>query len=160
MNIFYLSHDTHECAMFHCDKHVVKMILETAQLLCTAHHYHNNYKPTPFTNYLYKATHKNHPSAIWVRSDEYNYLWTYSLFNDLCREYERRFGKIHKTWIKLGYLLSIPPSNIHKGRFTKPPQCMPDEYKHKCTITAYRNYYMGDKRSFATWKNGKPSWFI
>lgn len=91
MNIFYLHSDAKECAVMHCDKHVVKMILETAQLLSTAHRLlDGNDDPI-----LYKATHKNHPSAIWTRKSQKNYLWLTSLLQNLCQEYTYRYGKIH-----------------------------------------------------------------
>jgi hypothetical protein len=134
MNIFYLAHNPTDCAQMHCDKHVVKMILETAQLLSTAHHERGSTAP-------YKPTHRNHPSAVWVRSGVKQYRWAYSLLEALSDEYTLRYGKVHKTWERCSEALSQPPEGIADLFFTPPPQCMPDECKHSGAVTAYRNYY-------------------
>ena len=81
MNIFYLHENPQRCAEMHCDKHVVKMILETAQLLSTAHH---EIDGEPSIE-CYKATHKNHPSAVWARENRSNYIWLWNLLNSLCK---------------------------------------------------------------------------
>ena len=91
MNIFYLDSRPHVAAKDHCDKHVVKMILESAQMLCTAHRELDGDVPDVF----YKSTHKNHPSTIWARSKAGNYRWLYDLFVSLCDEYTYRYGKVH-----------------------------------------------------------------
>lgn len=158
MNIFYLSNDPVECAKQHCDKHVVKMILETAQLLSNAHHMLDGEQViTP----IYKLTHKNHPSAVWVRKRESHYRWLFGLWCALLDEYTHRYGKVHASSRLMSYL-SKPPMNIeYGGGFEDPPPAMPDEYKVADTIQSYRNYYRGPKKSFATWKNREaPSWFL
>ena len=96
MNIFYLNKSFRQTAKDHCDKHVVKMILETAQLLSTAHRVLDGDEYADRVN-LYKATHKNHPSAVWVRSNKEAYDWTYMLLVQLCKEYTKRYNKEHKT---------------------------------------------------------------
>ena len=161
MNIFYLDNDTEICAKYHCDKPVVKMILETAQMLSTAHRvidgdmYADN-------NNLYKATHKNHPSAVWVRQSDQNYLWTLSLLLELMKQYTKRYNKKwneSKSDALVTGLTSLPTA-ITRGKFTTPPQCMPEDYKNKDTITAYKNYYIGDKARFAKWAyTDMPEWF-
>lgn len=159
MNIFYLSNDPVDCAVQHCDKHVVKMILETAQLLSNAHHMLDGdqvIKP------IYKLTHKNHPSAIWTRASKQHYLWLWTLLKALCKEYTFRYDKIHKVEREnLLYVLEVPPVNIpNKGWLSDPTPAMPDEYKTQDAVKSYRNYYIGAKKSFATWKNRPaPAWF-
>ena len=96
MNIFYLHDDPIYCAQMHCDKHVVKMILEYAQLLSTAHH---EIDGTPSID-CYKPTHKNHPSAIWARNSRNNYRWLWWLLYGLQDEYTYRYGKVHATQFK------------------------------------------------------------
>ena len=158
MNIFYLSEYADEAAEMHCDKHVVKMILETAQLLSTAHRVLDGDEFADREG-LYKVTHINHPSAVWVRQSEGNYYWTLHLFSFLCAEYTKRYKKIHKTE-RLLYSLAVFPDNIPDGDFTPPPQCMPDEYKNDCAVTAYRTYYKNDKADFAVWKYTQaPTWW-
>ena len=154
MNIFYLDTDVTLCAQYHCDKHVSKMILETAQLLSTAHRLSGTEN-----NKLYKATHKNHPSAVWVRENKNQYQWAYELMKELNREYSLRYGRQHLSWTKLNTILSASP-DIPDGEFTPPPQCMPDEYKDSDTVTAYRKYYLGSKSGFAKWQyTPTPEWY-
>lgn len=156
MNIFYLDSRPYVAAKDHCDKHVVKMILESAQMLCTAHRELDGDVPDVF----YKSTHKNHPSTIWARSKAGNYRWLYDLFVSLCDEYTYRYGKVHLSDKKFRASLLSHPRNISFGDYIQPPQCMPDEYKCDDSVTAYRNYYMGDKAYFAKWsKRDKPNWW-
>ena len=159
MNIFYLDEDPRQCAEWMVDKHVVKMILETAQLLSTAHREldgDENVDPD-----LYRKTHKNHPSAKWVRQSNNNYTWTWCLLNELCIEYTKRYGKIHATETKLLQKLYSQPKNIQVGHLTQPPQCMPDEYKTLDYVQAHRNYYLGGKKDIAAWNHGPtPEWWF
>jgi len=137
MNIFVLNKDTKLAAKNHCDKHVVKMILETAQLLSTAHHILGS----SLTPYVYKSTHKNHPSAVWVRSGDKQYQWAFSLFEELLLEYTHRYNKTHATARLLPYLSQLPDMIHRGGEWTDPPQCMYDECRTDDTVEAYRNYY-------------------
>ena len=177
MNIFALSTDPIQSAEMMCDKHVVKMIIETAQLLSTAHrildgeeyvdrtangrrikrwlHPNSNMEST-----LYKASHINHPSAVWARKSNNNYNWLYCHFDALCREYTYRYGKIHLTEEKLLDILKNPPDNIAIGHLTELPQAMPDKYKGVYYVDAYRRYYVGDKIGFAKWtRRDTPDWW-
>jgi hypothetical protein len=154
MNIFFLDLDVNKCAKDHCDKHVVKMILETAQLLCGVHHIdsHNT------SHVPYKLSHKNHPCAIWTRYSLTNYLYLCELGLALCKEYTNRYGKRHKSQEVIEWCLINKPKIKDIG-FTEPPKAMPDEYKVSDVIESYRNYYRGAKMGFAVWKNGyKPEW--
>lgn len=160
MNIFYLSNNPTECAQLHVNKHVVKMILETAQLLSNAHHMLDGdqvIKP------IYKLTHKNHPSAIWVRASTSHYKWLHSLLAALCKEYTYRYEKVHKVEREgLLDVLATPPKNLlEKGWLSDPTPAMPDEYKHENdVIQSYKNYYKGAKSGFANWKKREiPVWF-
>jgi len=156
MNIFYLHNDPQVCAEYHCDKHIVKMILEYAQLLSTAHH---ELDGVPSIE-CYKSTHKNHPSAVWARQSKHHYRWLYRLLSHTCREYSKRYAKMHATERKgiVSNLMQLP-YELQATGWEDPPQCMPDEYKNINVIKAYRNYYLGEKERFATWKNGSPSWW-
>ena len=152
MNIFYLHEDPKICAKYHNDSHCVKMILEYAQLMSTAHRELDVIsKGSLMDTTLYKATHKNHPSAVWVRESRANYEFLHKLFSALCIEYTRRYGKIHKTDRTLRKLLYWPPRHISDGEFTQPPQAMPNDVKHEDSITAYRNYYKVHKEHLAKW---------
>ena len=143
MNIFYLNANPESAAKVMYNRHVVKMILESAQLLCTAHRENGNH------NVPYKATHKNHPSAIWARSNDLSYLWLYDHMMALGEEYKRRYGRTHLTIEKCrDVLMSLPP-NIPSNDWADPPQCMPDEYKCDNAVDAYWNYYIGEKHSVA-----------
>ena len=182
MNIFYLSENPKEAAIFHLDKHVVKMILETAQILCTAHRLLDGTQqqttkitktgatkastryvlPNPtLEDTFYKTTHINHPCSIWCRTSINNYMWLYELFVALCDEYTHRYGKKHKTDILLRDPLKNAPQSISDAPFTHPAQAMPDEYKHSDPVIAYRNYYTGAKAKFAAWTlRETPNWFV
>ena len=146
MNIFYLHENPEEAVKPFYNKHVVKMILETAQLLCTAHHVDENGDNVP-----YKKTHVNHPSTVWVRESTANYNWAYCHFIALCDEYTKRYGKTHLTYTKCADALYDAPNGMeHSDEITPMPQCMPDEYKVKGdSVRSYRNYYLGEKYSVA-----------
>jgi hypothetical protein len=151
MNIFYLSESPELAALYHCDKHVVKMILETAQLLSTAHHELGG-------TATYKSTHKNHPSAVWVRQSASHYRWAARLWMELMRQYTYRYDKIHAS-ARLADELRHPPAALLDCGFVPPPQCMPEECKDPCTVTAYRNYYRGPKAYMAQWRHSlQPDW--
>lgn len=175
MNIFYLDSDVTKCAEYHNDKHVVKMILEYAQLLSTAHRVLDGkeyidassgrkikrwrLEDTSLEGQLYKATHINHPSAVWVRQSNNNYNWLVCLFQSLLSEYTYRYGKIHSC-DRLVYWLRQPPVNIPIGYKTQPTPAMPDEYKVPDSVQSYRNYYVGAKKTMAKWKNRPvPEWW-
>ena len=143
MNIFYLSEDPARAASYMYNRHVVKMILESAQLLCTAHRELGN------DDVPYKSTHKNHPSAIWTRSSASSYDWVYKHMMALGDEYTRRYGKVHLTIEKCADVLSTPPDGIACIDFIEPPQCMPDEYKADDAVTGYWNYYIAEKQNVA-----------
>ena len=147
MNIFYLHKDPAKAAKLQYNKHVVKMILESAQMLCTAHHHYGNGDKVP-----YKKAHYNHPSTIWVRENASNYLWLYRHMLALGDEYTKRYGKQHLTITKCyDPLFRLPPGiPIPKTlTHTQPPQAMPDEYKDECSLQAYWNYYINDKKHIA-----------
>jgi len=155
MNIFFLDFNTQKCAQYHCDKHVVKMILETAQLLCGAHHITNSQS----YGIPYKLSHKNHPCAIWVRESLSNYLYLCDLGLELCKEYTYRYGRRHKSQDVIEWCLTNKV-NIKDIGFTTPPKAMPDEYKVESVVESYRNYYIGAKKDFCVWKNRDiPEWF-
>jgi hypothetical protein len=164
MNIFFLDFDTKKCAQYHCDKHVVKMILETAQLLCGVHHMTDQVptKYRPSTDQVpYKLSHKNHPCSIWTRSSLSNYLYLCDLGLELCKEYTYRYGKRHKSQDVIEWCLTNKP-DIHDVDFTAPPLAMGDEFKiGNDVIESYRNYYRKAKKSFCVWKNRSiPEWFL
>ena len=145
MNIFHLDKDPKICAEYHCDKHVVKMILETAQMLSTAYR-----KKFGNNDDLYKTAYPKHPMTIWVGDSGDNFFWSVQLLDQLLYQYTVRYKKVHKT-IKISNLLHSKHKLWHtwKTKFTRPPLCMPDEYKSDDYIQSYRNYYIGDKKRFA-----------
>jgi len=146
MNIFYLHEDPQKASEYQYDKHVVKMILESAQMLCTAHHHYGNGNNVP-----YKKAHYNHPSTVWARKSIPNYMWLYQHMMALGDEYTKRYGKVHMSIDKCAEALKHPPKGINTYEsFTQPPQCMPDEYKTECSVDAYWNYYIGDKEHVAS----------
>jgi hypothetical protein len=183
MNIFYLSHKPSRCARWHCDKHVVKMILETTQLLYTAHWFlaaaangagkvavalpDFSTAPTLATNpsqrgYL-SIRNPRHPCAIWTRESLTNYKWLCELGMALCQEFQHRFGGSHSCEEHLYWLYAHPPPTIPRAGWTMPAQAMPDEYRCKGnSILAYRAYYKlnkGEQRGMLTYTaRHSPHW--
>ena len=170
MNIFYLDSSPSKSAKLHCDKHVVKMIVEYAQLLSTAHRVLDGkiyidtsssrkikrwkHPDADFDFNLYKACFVNHPSAVWVRESPWNYNWLQLLWKNLCEEYTYRYNKDHATYIKLARYLEILPTNLSFANDeTVVPQCMPNDVKANNPVDGYRNYYVEYKKDFAKWTN-------
>lgn len=157
MNIFHLDEDPIESARFHCDRHVCKMIVETAQMLCTSHRLLDPQWAEEMN--MMKAGFVNHPMTIWVRTSVANYHWTFNLFQGLLDEYEFRYGKIHKCQEHELALLS--PPKIPEMGLTEVPLCMPDHCKNVLShVRSYREYYRKEKRGFAKWtRREEPYWF-
>jgi len=153
MNIFYLDKCPVKSAQVQYNKHVVKMILESAQMLCTAHHcYGDKYQ---VKNVPYKQAHLNHPSTVWTRRSKSTYMWLYNHMMALGDEYTKRYGKTHLSITKCKDFLAVPPRHIQGNDWCQPPQAMPDKYKDKCSIKAYWNYYIGEKHVVANPKTEK-----
>lgn len=153
MNIFYVDKDPKIAAQSLCDKHVVKMILESAQMLSTAQNLAGIQGP-------YKSTHVNHPSNVWVRENVFGYSWLLLHFFALCREYTYRYGKTHKSFSHAKSLLIFPhPFKTYGSDTIEPPLCMPDEYKIGDAVTSYREYYRKGKAHLLKYtKREKPEW--
>lgn len=181
MNIFYLSEDPIQAAQWMVDRHVVKMILESAQLLSTAHRVLDGapvvvslrnietgkmrkkqvWVLTDGRNeILYNATHINHPSAIWCRQSVSNYNWLVEHMFALGDEYTHRYNKKHATIEKLGYLLQSPPKNLTDWDMTPMPSCMDEQYViSDDPVVNYKNYYKNGKSSLHKWTNrSTPNW--
>ena len=183
MNMFYLSEDPQLCAKWSVDSHCVKMILESAQLLSTAHRILDGTQyteektlangrkrniqrwrlPDQREGILYSATHVNHPCAIWCRQSAANYAWLWSLMTEYCIEYTGRYGKVHKI-ASDGLLdeLDVVPYNIPGDvGFTKPPSAMDPKYIiSDDPILNYRNYYKYGKAHLHKWKKRQPPEWI
>ena len=159
MNIFVLDECPVISAQMQCDKHIVKMPLETAQMLCSVWHRHGQGDKVP-----YREVHKNHPCTLWTGDSLLNYDWLWKHGMELCFEYTRRYNKIHKCQ------QVIMDLEVYQCPFAFPitdcstphPQCMPDEYKstelriHSNTVRAYRRYYVNDKKDIAKWEKSRP----
>ena len=182
MNIFYTDSDPVKAAQSLVDRHVIKMILETCQLLCTAHRvldgteitqkvYVNGSFPARYRkkkvwmlndhreSQLYSATHVNHPSAVWVRKSNNNYNWLYAHLLALLEEYTHRYGKRHKCADLVGVLMS-PPQNIQVTHFTQPTPAMDAKYIiSESSVINYRNYYKLGKQHLHRWtRRNPPEW--
>jgi hypothetical protein len=187
MNIFYLSEDPIESATMQCDKHIVKMPLESAQMLSGAHRvldgmkverrkvlssgkisirYNRVMEDDDKEAVLYKLCHENHPCTLWTMENSANYNWHYKHWIALCEEYTRRYGRIHLSHFKLKDILKNLPEKIKKSNEMTPvalamganPECI----DHKDPVGSYRSFYHTKKERFnMTWKNcNPPDWFI
>lgn len=177
MNIFYIDENPLQAAQWMVDKHVVKMILESAQLLSTAHRVLDgdmfvgktatgrNVKRWKLhdarEDVLYQATHINHPSAVWCRESVENYNWLADHMFALLQEYTYRYEKKHKIEGELSYMLQSPPNNLKEWPMTKMPSAMAEEYViSDDPITNYRNYYKNGKTRMFSWKKRQPPEWI
>lgn len=149
MNIFALDVDPIMAARMHLDKHIVKMPLETAQILSTLN----------APNAPYKPTHKNHPCTLWAGLTDSNYRWLVALGMALSNEYTHRYGKVHKSQAVIE-LLQLPPASVLVGPLTAFALAMPDECKQDDAVLAYREYYRKHKAHIGTWKNRERPEFM
>jgi len=157
MNIFVLDRNLVKSAQAHVDKHVVKMPLETAQLLCTARHELTGDADT----IPYRKTHTNHPCSVWARQSLANYTWLCDLGIALCEEYTYRYEKVHKCQAVIeDCIKNTPVHNVFEYLELTPfPQAMDDEYKLSDPVLAYRNYYNQAKAHLHSWKGRvAPVW--
>ena len=142
MNIFYLDRDIERAVQFHCDSHVVKMCLETAQILFTALHRYD--QPAQ-----YKPTHVKHPSVLWAGDSLAQFQWLRRFSKSLCAEYTFRYGKRHASEDVIDALPETPP--LPDAGWTEPPQAMPDACKRDDPVAGYRAFYAVEKAHFAKW---------
>lgn len=182
MNVFVLDQDPVIAAQLQCDKHIVKMIVESAQMLSTTHRMLDGIKvkkPSksgktmvnhyilpnhPYENILYKAVHFNHPCTVWTRESLENYEWHYRHFIALCDEYKFRYGKIHLSDKILRNALKTPPKNIPKKGLTQFPLAMksnPECMFPQDPVKSYRMFYQTkqDRFSMVWTKRNVPLWF-
>ena len=151
MNVFVLDNDIEKCAQYHCDKHVVKMILESAQMLSATLRLNG-------VDQGYQVTHKNHPCTKWTRESLSNWKWLKKLVTALNQEYKFRFERQinHKSY---NLIKALPIPEIKDRGLTPFAQAMPNEYKNKNPIKAYRDFYCSEKKNILFWtKRMKPEW--
>jgi hypothetical protein len=186
MNIFTLDNDPKIAAQMHCDKHVVKMIVEAAQMLSTAHRMLDGFQTTEARTLesgrvktvkvwkhiesdldavLYQTTHPSHPSNLWTRQTRENYKWHYELFCALCDEYTHRYGKVHATDTKLRSILGQFPIKLQDGPLMPFPLAMksnPECMDANDPVGSYRKFYQTKQARFKMkWTNREvPNWFV
>ena len=183
MNIFVLDQDPVKAAEYHCNKHVVKMILESSQMLCGAHWYgllrSENKSLSDFKSISdarkwclensemekippYAFTHVRHPCSLWTAESTANYNWHLQLLRSLLDQYTLRYKKNHKSEKVWEWLRDHSPKISQSDLVSDHPQCMPDECKVSGDpVQAYKNYYKLHKRKFAKWEpqSETPDWF-
>ena len=161
MNIFFLHEHPRLAAQAHCDSHVIKMVLETAQILSTTH----AYLSSEWAPYLYRPTHVHHPSLKWTRASSENYQWLYTLFTELHEEFMFRRGKSHESFLKLSEPLSNVPGRLAPRGLLPPFLALPDRFKQHYdgtwsnAVELYREYYRSNKVHLHQWtKRKEPTW--
>lgn len=162
MNIFVLDNDPHIAAEMLCDKHSIKMILESTQMLTTAARLCGaTDEDIPLTKRgtPYRSTHQNHPCTIWARETRSNFDWLVSHSISMLAEYTKRYGKTHACSDAIHQLATLRHL-IPDGDLTPFAQAMPDHYRQSDAVKAYRAYYIGDKAYMATWKTEAPHWWV
>lgn len=154
MNIFYVDKNPEKAAKALCDKHIVKMVLESAQMMCA---------PFEKGSAPYRRTHFNHPSTKWARKSKEHYTWLATHAMALCLEYTRRYGRVHKSQAVITWCVeNMDKLNFPTEGFEQPPQAMPFEYQSNNSVLSYRKYYQGEKKRIAKWKNRRkpPAWWF
>jgi hypothetical protein len=158
LNIFVLDQDPFIAAQYLLDKHVVKMPLETAQILCTVANKKGFMAP-------YKPTHMWHPATLWAGRSSANWAWLCEHGIGISQTYTKTYGKIHKCQAIIQALkertLEIWGEQLPSSKHTPFELCMPDQYKVSDPVSSYRNYYKADKAYIAKWSNREtPNWWI
>ena len=151
MNLFYLDRNMHKAVRYHCDTHVVKMCLETAQILCTSLNRYGLSVP-------YRPTHVNHPTVLWAGDSILHYQWLRRFGLALCGEYTWRYKKNHASEFVIESLPTSPPL-IDIG-WRDPPQAMPNNFKGNDVVKAYRRFYRAEKYKFANWTRRQVPHFM
>jgi len=154
MNIFILDKNIEQCARYHCDQHVGKMVLESTQILCTA--LNKKGFETP-----YRSTHVKHPSVLWAEESLDNFRWLAELATALNREFCWRFDR-EEDHSSMHVLRQIEHIEFESRGLTEFPQAMPEQFKVPGDpVSAYRAFYIGEKAKFARWKKREvPNWFV
>lgn len=158
MNIFVLNENPVIAAQDHCDKHVVKMILEGAQMMSFSHHAVGSTVPGM---YAISKSHMSHPCTLWARKSSANYMWLYELTRALCEQYTDRYGKIHKTdRVAMRHLWRIPPG-YKKHNLTRHALCMPEEFHQANVVEAYRDFYVTKPFTHTNYLHSpQPLWLL
>lgn len=180
MNIFYFDNDPECCAMQYIDKHVIKMILESAQILSTVYRLKRGQETTILQNgrrvkkfiidditlnsQLYQATHIHHPAVQWTLFSYQNFIFLKQLMIAINNEYQWRYNHTtpHKSMFILDYIQNLSLKDFEQDQMTTPISCMDQQYIiSDSPIINYRNYYIHAKSQFATWKKREsPHWFL
>lgn len=155
MNIFALNDDPRQAALDQCNKHIVKMPLESVQMLCTALR-----AADPSAQLPYRSTHNNHPCIRWVGESTANTAWLHIHARELCREYTRRYGRRHKSEDALDMIAPMLPT-VGWANHSAFVMTMPDEWKQSDVVAAYRTFYIAVKSRFARWapRARPPLWW-
>jgi len=153
MNIFLLDLDPVACAAAHCDKHVVKMATEYAQLLSTAA------RLMGFEHGGYASTHVSHPCTQWAAASAIHWSWLYRLAKAVGDEYTKRYGREHAATKALGLLPHALRVSTQYYKLTPKTWALvvPEDCAQiKDPVLAYRQCYIVHKSRFAVWRYGPP----
>ena len=169
MNIFVTDPSPIFSARCLPDKHIVKMPLETCQMLsivCSdkwGHGYGELHRLDGQPYKTEKGAFRNHPCTIWANDSIINTWWLLAHGIALCQEYTHRYGKVHsceKTILEAGSIIPLHKPTTPSS-FTR---AMPDEYKHDTSIdtfTAYKNYISSKPWASSNYlrdPSRKPNW--
>lgn len=154
MNIFILDLNPEIAASYLCDKHLVKMPLEAAQIMCSVRH------KLGLENSSYKPTHINHPCVNWAAESYMNYHWLFAHGVSICDWYRHVYNKHHKSQDVLVECFRNTKSNLFPIYNQTPfVACMDDLYLQKDIVSSYRCYYKHAKKHMLKYtKRNKPEW--
>ncbi len=154
MNIFILDWNIYKNVQYYGNKHVIKMITESAQILSSAIHLSN----TELNENVYKLTHQHHPCVKWVTESLSNWMWLKQLVIELNKEYVYRYNK-NVNHLAYEKVLTYPIPNLNDIGPTPFKIVVKDKINNN-VVDCYRYSYMTNKRHLAIWKKREtPKWF-
>jgi hypothetical protein len=164
VNFFYLDKDPIQCAKYYCNKHILKIPIEIAQILSKIHHELE-------TGVDYCKIYKNSQVVkntlgpyCWIKQSYDNYIWTSKLGLALINEYKIRYNKdTHKSEPILKYLANNPPKlpKIGITRFIGTNKYDMFQYISNDPIICGRYNYVEMKCKNDKWNiHGPPNWYI
>lgn len=176
MNIFAIDAHPMVAARQLPDKHVVKMPLESCQMVSIIYskwylNWGEVYKADGTPYETKKGAFRNHPCTQWAAKNNYNLAWLISHGLHLCTEYTKRYGKIHSCNKTLFQAKKLFHKKVGKAitihcMVDSFARAMPDELKYDKSIddvTAYRKYLntkLWVKDNYVRLPERKPVWIL
>lgn len=164
MNIFALDYAPGKAAASLCDKHVNKMAVESFQMMASAlirHGFPREKLPLTQAGTPARGGYPNHPCTRWAGDSYFNFYWLGVHAICICEQFKLRYGKVHGCLEGINKMLKAGTELMPAVDGTPFYQAVPDKYRGRDAVNAYRAYYYHEKKRFATWSKGvdAPDWW-